>query len=807
MYILNLIGHKIKSFIVLCLLCLIVSNLVAQYDETIEDPQWIPTLLNSKSSILFELAQYNGWPISWVQRGHPNGTKIIMNGIDWKTNLPHFNANAIYAGLYEIQTKEQLAEQFEFTSNGFGNRYNNQYVSSFASVKRKQQKLTIGWSDNGRMVSLGLAMNTGKRKNNWVIQSYLNTQQNSTNDIPGGFRKNIVAAISADKMFKRHQDLNMLAWVTDQHQGRRSMATEELFNITNNHEYNAAWGWYHGKAWYPNTRHHKIIAFQLTYIKRWLDESWLQTSFGIMTGSQTQRSLEWASAKDPRPDYYKYLPSYFSDTLLSASLLKAYLNNPFLLQLNGDLLEKANLASQSGKSLYIVNANMASPLIAKWALDYLKPVFKNGQIDAHCLYAREQIRYNNTVDQLLGGQFFYNYNSWVNDDGSADYFQNNILVPDKKIKENEKWGPDYILVHNQLKFSTQLKWELPKWEWSLGGQIEYLIFQRNGFNQNGLFPEASFGFSHKYIFPAYGMKGQGLYKISGRHYLQSIFFDQSEAPLGNTVFINPSLQSTMSDFVRPVKHTGGDLSYIYRGVPLKARFTIYKQFTSGVSGHSSFYHDNYNAFVYGVYGEQKEVREGFECMTETQLMGSLECKLSISYNHSIIANQPVYEIKLMNDLFKLESGSLAIKNLPASTSPEWVYACSMSRQIGMNTRVGLTTIYAKDRFMHYDYFRRSSFWADKITSTLNSSNYLKVANLPDQFMLNIFLATSFPFFTRQQKMSAILNVRNSLHSTFPTLAAESSRFDYKDFNLNKFPVKYLYEEGTHISLRLQLQFL
>lgn len=66
-------------------------------------------------------------------------------------------------------------------------------------------------------------------------------------------------------------------------------------------------------------------------------------------------------------------------------------------------------------------------------LQYQFPFEWTGQIGLHA--AKDVIRNYNVIENLLGGNYFLNYNGWVDDNGSTSNFQNEIRRPNQKYKQ------------------------------------------------------------------------------------------------------------------------------------------------------------------------------------------------------------------------------------------------------------------------------------------------------------------------------------------------------------------------------------
>lgn len=153
--------------------------------------------------------------------------------------------------------------------------------------------------------------------------------------------------------------------------------------------------------------------------------------------------MDWTKTIDPRPDYYKYLPSYAKDSLLQKQLVDWFTYHPESLQINFDRLQTINQSNATHQSFYIINAQIAQVNLQRMSMrwQYQFPLDWSGQIGLHV--ANDDIRNYNKIENLLGGAYFLNYNSWVDDNGSTENYQNEIRQPDQKIKEGQTWGSHF----------------------------------------------------------------------------------------------------------------------------------------------------------------------------------------------------------------------------------------------------------------------------------------------------------------------------------------------------------------------------
>ena len=777
------------------------------YDENERTYNWVPTLLKSNKNILSSLSQFNGFVFNWIPRGQSYNNSTMIDGINWASNLNGWNASFSYTGMYKIFHQKESDDNLEYSSEGYSKNHKTSYLTTSANLFKRGWQLHTGFSNASYMNEGHIQYSAAGNQNEWSLHSFLVFQNTPNGFSPSGFKKIKGATFSFDKSFNNNQSIGLTLWWNQTSQGKQAPSVLETYTLSHQRNYNPSWGWLDGQAYYPNSKYTNVPVLSIRYEKNWSDKATIQINLGVAVGEQGASQLDWTSTADPRPDYYRYLPSYSKDSNTRSQLNKWFESNPQALQINFDKIQKINATSVSKRSFYIINKNSANIISSRASALYKFQLNNTWGMNAGIQIAKDNIHYFNVIDNLLGGQFFYNYNGWVIDDGIVNGFQNNIERPDQKIKVGERWGPDFDLQSMQTMSWFQIKNTSPRWEFSTGLNYATDLFQRNGFNKNGLFLNNSFGKSSLFYFPSVGFKGEVLYKFSGRIYARSIFFNQQYAPNSAAVFLDPSLHAFQTPFLLPLLKNGIDFSLYFRGVDTKIMLSAYFQSVKNESEKRFFYHDRYNSFVYGVVGQMESIYQGLESSLETLLFNFLQLEMSINVGKYFISNNPLYEILLANDMYKVESGLLRLKNLPASTTPEITEAVSIQVQPTYTTRISITGIYATKRAISYDYYRRSPLVLDTISNQAVYSNLHNVSYLPGQFVLNASLIKSFNLKYGKQKLPIYCNFsfKNLLGTLIPVLVFEQSRFDYINVNPNKFPLKYLYDQGITYAIGIQFQ--
>ena len=769
--------------------------------------EWVPSLLSAGTSAIYNLSQYNGYVFNWIPRGQLSNRMSYIDGINWSSRLAGWDANFSYAGLYKIFHQEYVATDYEYSSEGFVHEASVTYKS--ASTIGLKQSLVIGSRlSNSTFINEGtIQYSTGPLLKNWSCNVYGNFQRTPLGSLSNGFKKINGIAFSIDKILNHAQTIGLVFWWANSAQGKIAPAVDEVFLLSKQRNYNPSWGWYKGHAFYPNNKESHVPVFSLNYTKRLTRGGLFQIHFGLARGTQNKSQLDWTKTIDPRPDYYKYLPSYSKDLQIKSQLSDWYESNPQALQIDFDHLSSINQASTSNRSFYIINTQVSNVTLVKNALTYQVDLNENWNAQVGIHFSRDKIRYYNKLNDLLGGSYFLNYNGWVDDNGAVNNFQNDISMPDRKIIVGEKWGSDYILENIHSNFWAQVKKMAQKSEWSMSFSLTDSRFNRVGYNQNGLFPLNSLGKSAWLSFPAHGVKIQYLYKYSGRLYARAILYNQFLTPNAASVYLDPAVHSFTSSFLLPTLQQGFDASIFYRGVYTKLKLSAYWQRVQNESEKRLFYHDAYFAFVYGMLGQMESVFKGIEASIETEIASVIQLSATSTLGRYRISNNPLYEIRLANDLYKVETGLLILKNLPASTSPQIVQAISLFYQPDYSIRLGITVVYTAQRSIDYNYFRRTNSLMNKVSNNMawnaiQSSKFLK-----DQYVFNVVLSknVTMKMKNRVVQIRGSFSLKNLFNTLIPILAFEQSRFDYISYRIDKFPLKYLYDQGVTYTAGVQFQ--
>lgn len=804
-----------RFFYLIMTLLFSTSNLKAQEpdepfaESTIEQTEhsvdWVPTLLNASNSSLYNAIIFNGRIVGWYMRGD-NSALTILDGIQYASPLNKWRFWDLFAGIQGQFRRTNLSVNGAFTDEGYFQNSNVSFLSS--SLQEGNKNINIGSSISNSIFANNFSMriNTPNLIRHWrssfgLVLQHMPTQMNTAS-----YKESIGLIYGIEKQLSKKNNLGFTFIWNYSDQSKVSTAVKEVFDLANQNTYNPTWGWRNFKPYFPNTKQSNAPIFSFRYLHTINENNYFKFNHSVIIGRQSTSSLEWTQTADPRPDYYRYLPSYFSDESLKNDLSNWYIMHPENLQINFDKIDQINKASKDQRSYYIVNQQNSDLFLWNGSFLYAKYYGNEFNVSWGANYLYHQIAYSNEVKDLLGGSYFLNYNSWVNDDGLNTSFQNDIQKPDRKITNHGTWGPNYTMYAAQLYPWLQVNKNYARVEAVIGMGLGIQAINRDGHNRNGLFPISSFGKSNFIWSDAKDFKIQLLYKFSGRLYFRSIVFAQWKLPSIDNLFIDPAFNSFTSPFAKSIYKYGLDLSVFYRTPNLKLYFSAYWNNVYHLSISRMFYHDEYASFVYGLSGNINKAYSGYEFSAEMPILNNLQLIFVSTLQKNIFLNNTAYQLLSINDLQPFAKGLLHLEGLPAESSPSFTNVLTLQYQPISNLRVGVTMLYAIQRPIAIDYFRRSEAVKNKLD--LYGWNKLQQASfLPDNIVVNAFISksTQFKIASKTIRGFTSLSIRNMLNTYIPIFAYEQSRFDYIKFNASKYAVKYLLDQGVTYSLRIQLQ--
>ncbi len=791
-----------------------------QGDEEEGGGNYVPGLLHSSQDVYTNNTSYTFSIAYFRSRGLDNRYQnVCLNGFSANSLVTGRASYSQWGGLnhifrYPEALTDLLAPTFTFGNAGGATNYNLR-ASNFRKQIRASYSLTNRTYSN-RLILTGA---TGVTKNGWSVVGSLSARfGNALSYVEGTTYNSFGGFLAVEKKLNSENWLNLSAFASHTSRGMQSNSVQEAYDLLNDHYYNANWGWYNGKQRNARVRTvcEPVILLTHTYVPK-SNKLNLTTTMATTFGRNNTTSLNWYDAPDPRPDYYRYLPSYQISNGDTNGFYNDILNywtsnDQSYTQVNWDKLYEVNqLAALQGKRAQYMVENRIYDHIqvggsSNLAADLTEHIKLTAGID---IRGMKQKNYK-TIDDLLGGLYWLDVDKFSEGDFPDDYNiqYNDLNHMNDTLHEGDVFGYNYDYhIYTQRAWAAAL-FTYNHLEFHLGGQIGGTEFWRTGQMRNGRFQDESYGNSEKRAF----LEGAGklgiTYKINGRNYLMLNGLAESNAPSVLNAFVAPRIRNKYVENLQNEKVYAADLSYILKYPAIKMRLTAYFTQIMDATRLISFYHDDFASMVnYSISGiDQRHL--GVELGLEVKLGSMFSLILAGNYGDYRYSDRADVTMNAENgtDIEGDVERTVYWKNFHVSGTPQ------AAGTIGL-------------KFNHnYWWVNINANYFDKIYCDLNPERrttgatgplyysdpdlYHRIADqtrMKGQFTLDASVSKSWRI-KHKYNIGFNLSVTNLLNNkNLVTTAWEQYRFDYTNYNVDKFGNKYYYAFGTTFYLGINFQ--
>ena len=168
---------------------------------------------------------------------------------------------------------------------------------------------------------------SGLMDNGWSYAFSVSTRQGGNGYVDGVYYNSYGYYASVEKMFNEKHRISAMLLGAPTERGAQAAATQEVYDMVGNNYYNPNWGWQDGKRRNSRVRNNHEPLAMLNYVFDINERTQLNAATSLRFGKNGYSSLTWYASPDPRPDYYRYLPSYYEGTSKGAWLQEAWMSN------------------------------------------------------------------------------------------------------------------------------------------------------------------------------------------------------------------------------------------------------------------------------------------------------------------------------------------------------------------------------------------------------------------------------------------------------------------------------------------------
>jgi len=785
-----------------------VTEITLSDDDSNE--QSVSGLLQSSSDAYVSAASYSFSPMFFKMRGFDQEYQnVYMNGVpvnDAETGRAVWNE---WGGLNDVLRNKQYVNGLapaDFSLSGIGGATN---INTRPSLQRKQTKVTYSLANKSYNNRAMFTYSTGMLPNNWAITVSGSRRWSQEGYTEGTNYESYSWFAGIEKKINAHHSISLVSYGAPYRRAQSGPATQEAYDLTGSNYYNPNWGMQEGKKRNARIRSANEPMFILNHFWQINDKTKITSAVAYSFGKTGTTALNWYRSADPRPDYYRYLPSYFTDPSVVADLTSSWQNNISVSQIDWNRLYQINyLANNEEKQArYVIENNITSQNQLFISSKLTKETGIHGLLSAGLEFTSYNGSHYKEMNDLLGGKYWLDIDQFSERDFASDtiMLQNDLNNPNRIIKVGDKFGYDYTLSQSIGKLWALQKWTFNHFDYYLGGAISYNQFSREGNMRNGRHPENSYGKSKVSSYISYDVKGGATYKITGRHYFETNIARLMNPPSLRDAYISPRTSNIETPGFDQEVIYSGDLSYIARFPGFNARVTVYETYFDNHSEIMRYYHDDLLTYVNMAITGQKRIHQGIEAGAQVKITSWLSAMVAGSIGNYRYTNRPTATISFDNGSQPDTTETIYVKNFFVSGTPQAAGTAGLKFN------------------KNYWFIDVSMNYFDKIYLSFNPNRRTQTAieNLPEGaplittitqqeklkggFTLDASIGKSFRIKTHF--LAVNLSISNLLNNTdLKTGGYEQLRFDFENKNINKFPPKYFYAYGRtffcNVSFRL-----
>ena len=607
-----------------------------------------PSILFESNDPFTNIASYGFSNIRFKNRGYTSESQdVYLSGIRMNDAITGYSPFSLWSGLNEAMRSKETTVGNEVSDYGYGG-YNG-----VTNIHATPSSVRTGWRfsalTNSALYRLRLMATyaSGELDNGWSYAFNVSARIGGNDWVKGVYYRNFAYYAGVEKKFGDMHRLSLVTFAAPGQRGAQNASTQEVYDMMGDNMYNSNWGYQNGKV--RNARVRKTFE-PVTILKYTVTPSDdLEASATVLwrTGKNGYTAMDWYDAPDPRPDYYRNLPSYF------------YMKDPDYDRRNPEKAAWAKYAWEQDMPeythlnwdrLYNVNWNNLDEngdARSKYVLEERRVDQNDVNIGANVKWNANRIftltgglnyKWNRTeyykkLNDLLGGDYYVNIDQFAERDFASypemiqndlDYYQSHDNQA-QVLRVGDKYGYDYYANVRKADLWANGDLDLGAFKANLALQAGYETFWREGLVRKGLFPGVnedgsdfvvgdknltsyekvngklvpitSKGKSAVSEFFTYSAKLGLQYHFAGGHrvYANAGYFN--DAPTFAQSFISPRTRNSLVPNLETMKTLSTDINYQYSNNGYNVRVTGFFTKIMDQTDMMSFYDDSQNSFT------------------------------------------------------------------------------------------------------------------------------------------------------------------------------------------------------------------
>ncbi len=755
----------------------------------------------------------------------------FINGVPMENLDNGFTPFGQWGGLNDVMRNRESSIGLKPVTFGYGDIGGSTFFDTRASHQRKQTSINYAASNRTYNNRLMITHSTGLNKKGWAFSLSGSRRWADEGYGEGTYYDGWSFFVAADKRFNDRHLLSLTVFGTPTESGRQGASVKEMLDLADDNYYNPYWGYQNGKKRNASIAKSFQPVGMLTHDWKISDKTTLLTAGSLTYGKRSVSGLDWYNAADPRPDYYRYLPSWQLDPVYRAQLEDEMRNDVNKRQINWDVLYNTNyntydvIKNANGiagnnvagrRSRYILEDRVINTTKYNFNSTLNSTITENIIFSGGITYQAQINNYYKAINDLLGGEFYVDVNQFAERDfpANAAAGQNDLNNPNRILYKGDKFGYNYDINIKKGSIWLQGVFKFRKLDIFIASEHSYTSFFRQGYVKSGLFQENSFGKSTVYNFYNSSIKGGVTYKIDGRNYLFANGSYMSRAPFFENAFLAPRTRDFVQENLKSEEILTTEVGYVMNAPRLKIRASAYYTQFKNQLNVLTFYHDELRNFVNYAISNIGKINSGLEFGVEAKIYKGLSLTGAASIGNHYFNTRQLATVTADNSAAVLSKNEVVYSKNYYVPTPQEAYTIGLDYRSPKFWFLNVNFNYFDKMYLDFNPIRRTDAAVGGIDpSSEQWGKIIDQTKLPTQYTLDAFAGYSWlmnrkfsslkkrTFLVFNLGVNNILNNQNVVSGGF-----EQLRFDFGSKNVDKFPERRFFAYGTNFFASVGVRF-
>lgn len=787
--------------------------------------QSVGVLTGASDNIYYNAANYNFSLMRFRMRGYDSYLNTTyINGIPFN-DLARGRFNySMLGGMNRVFRNRTTTIGMGASSYGFGDIGGSSNINTITESYAKGFNGSVAYTNSNYMLRAMAMYSNGINRHGWGLTVGGVVRYANEGVVPGTFYNSGGLFLSVEKQFNNKHSLTLTAFGAPTQRATNSATYLEAYDLAGDNLYNPNWGWQDGKK-----RSSKIVeTFDPTVILNWIWKpkagTTLNTGVAMHNVNYSTSALNWYNARDPRPDYYRYLPSYYIDNEQAYDLYTNLWKEESFRQINWDAMYQANYLNNAANAANPNGTQKGSTYILEnrhsnqW--DWIFNSVLNHRINDHMSLQAgvsanfTSAHYYKTIRDLLGGEFWLDIDQFSERDfpGDATILQNNLDNPNRHVTDGDIFGYNYYIHAVQARAWLQNMINLPKWDINYGLELSYTSFQRDGKMRNGRAPNNSLGEGKMHKFDNGAIKAGATYKINGRNAISLHAEYATRAPLFEYAYVSPRIKDTAIDGLTSMRIFSADIAYNWNYRRFRGTIGAFYTNMYDVTERTSYYDDQYSTFMNYVTKGIRQNYQGIELGMAFKITPSLTATAAGTIASYRYKNNPTGVRSYENGMRPDTATTVYLKNYHIGGTPQTAVNIGLDWAAPKMWFFNINASWMGNAYVNQSPVRHEALndlWTaypdaaqlEQAVKEITAEDKLKNA-----FVLNASIGKLI-YLKGSTALNINVNVDNILNrKNIMTYGYQQGRFDYTDFNRLKYPNRYFFAQGIKVFVNVGLRF-